>query len=68
MNLLIYTGAELTVTTPGPLLHFLTTNHERPLAAQDLRLARRASQILVAGPECQQKIAGLEMKLSYLSI
>ena len=31
-------------------------------------MAKRASQILIAGPEGQEKFAGLEMKLSYLSI
>ena len=35
-------------------------------AAQDLWLAQRASQTLITGPECQQKYAGLEMKLQYI--
>ena len=54
---------------PGPLLRFLYTeiaNHGRPPDAQDLWLAPWASQILIAGPPGQQKLAGLEMKSQYI--
>ena len=38
-----------------------TTNHGRPLAARNLWLAQRASQIFIASPEGLQKFADLEM-------
>ena len=54
----------LTATTPGSLLRYLHTeiNYGQPPAAQDLWLAQRASQILIASPE----YAGLKMKPQYI--
>ena len=49
----------------GPTINIwpqATTNYVRPLAAQDLWLAQMASQILIAGPEGQQKFADIEMQ------